>query len=72
MQISEASIFAEMDFIPLILTFCVALLIGLEFGMMCGFLISVTYLLYYAARPGVKVKKGYVSQLSFLDSWLCL
>jgi len=51
----------------MILTFCIALLIGLEFGMMCGFLISVTYLLYYAARPGVKVKKGYVRSLSLLS-----
>ena len=50
-----------MEFVPWGLTFVVSLLIGLEFGMMTGFLISVIYLLYYAARPGVKVKKGYVS-----------
>jgi MFS superfamily sulfate permease-like transporter len=50
-----------MEFVPWGLTFLVSILIGLEFGMMTGFLISVIYLLYYAARPGVKVKKGYVS-----------
>lgn len=51
-----------MDFIPWTLTFLVSLFVGLEFGMLTGFIISVTYLLYYAARPGVKVKKGIVSQ----------
>lgn len=50
-----------MEFVPWSLTFIVSLFVGLEFGMMTGFLISVIYLLYYAARPGVKVKKGYVS-----------
>ncbi|ODM96573.1 Sodium-independent sulfate anion transporter [Orchesella cincta] len=47
------------DVIPWVLTFLVSLFVGLEFGMLTGFLISVIYLLYYAARPGVKVKKGY-------------
>jgi len=51
-----------MEFLPWGLTFLVSLLIGLEFGMMTGFLISVIYLLYYAARPGVKVKKGYTTK----------
>lgn len=54
--------YLEMDFIPWSLTFLISLFIGLEFGMLTGFLISVIYLLYYAARPGVKVKKGIVSK----------
>ena len=52
--------FSEMDFIPFGFTFLVSLFVGLEFGMMVGFVISVIYLMYYAARPGVKVVRGYV------------
>ncbi|CAG7720097.1 unnamed protein product [Allacma fusca] len=52
----------KMDFIPWGLTFLVSLLVGLEFGMMTGFTISVIYLLYYAARPGVKVRRGYTGK----------
>ncbi|XP_035715824.1 sodium-independent sulfate anion transporter isoform X2 [Folsomia candida] len=51
----------KMEFVPWSLTFIVSLFVGLEWGMMTGFIISVVYLLYYAAKPGVKVKKGYTS-----------
>lgn len=51
---------SEMDFIPWAFTFIVSLFVGLEYGMMVGFVISVIYLMYYAARPGVKVRRGYV------------
>ena len=50
-----------MDFIPWGTTFIMSLFLGLEFGMMAGFVISVVYLLYYSARPGVNVIKGIVS-----------
>ena len=52
----------ELEFVPWGLTFIISLFVGLEFGMMSGFIISVVYLLYYAARPGIKVKRGYVSR----------
>lgn len=54
------TLLSEMEFVPWSLTFIVSLFVGLEWGMMTGFIISVVYLLYYAAKPGVKVKKGYV------------
>ena len=50
-----------MECVPWCLTFVISLFVGLEFGMLSGFIISVVYLLYYAARPGIKVKRGYVS-----------
>jgi MFS superfamily sulfate permease-like transporter len=39
----------------------VSLLVSLEVGILCGFMISLVFLLYYAARPGVRVKRGETS-----------
>jgi len=49
-----------MDIIPWFATFAVSLLAGLEYGILVGFMISVLFILYYAARPGIKVKKAVV------------
>jgi len=51
----------EMDMLPWFATFSISLLVGLEIGVLIGFLISVIFLLYYAARPGVTVQRGQVS-----------
>lgn len=49
-----------MDLLPWFATFSISLLVGLEYGVLVGFLISVIFILYYAARPGVSVKRGQV------------
>lgn len=49
-----------MDLLPWTVTFVMSLLVGLEFGILTGLLISIVFLLYYAARPGVRVSKGEV------------
>lgn len=59
-QRNNFPIILEMDLIPWGVTFIVSLLVGLEFGILCGFIISVIFLLYYAARPRVRVKWGQV------------
>ncbi|CAL8103463.1 unnamed protein product [Orchesella dallaii] len=51
----------KMDLLPWFATFSISLLVGLEIGVLIGFLISVIFLLYYAARPGVTVKRGQTS-----------
>ncbi|CAL8130642.1 unnamed protein product [Orchesella dallaii] len=51
----------KMDLIPWAVTFCVSLLIGLEYGILSGFLISVVFLLYYAARPRVRINSAETS-----------
>ncbi|ODM94912.1 Sodium-independent sulfate anion transporter [Orchesella cincta] len=51
----------KMDLIPWAFTFCVSLLVGLEYGILCGFLISVVFLLYYAARPRVRINSAETS-----------
>ncbi|CAG7835167.1 unnamed protein product [Allacma fusca] len=48
----------KMDLIPYGLTFIVSLVGGLAYGILVGFSISVMFLLYYAARPGIRVKRG--------------
>lgn len=50
-----------MDLLPWFATFAVSLLVGLQFGVLVGFIISVIFLLYWAARPGIRVKRGQVS-----------
>jgi len=50
-----------MDIIPWLVTFGVGLFVGLEYGVLVGFIISVVFLMYYAARPRVTVKKGEVN-----------
>lgn len=52
----------KMDIIPWGVTFFVSLLMGLEYGILSGFLISLLFLLYYAARPGVRVSRGEVEE----------
>lgn len=47
-----------MDLIPLGLTFFVTLFVGLEYGIGTGLLSSALYLLYYSARPRVKIMQG--------------
>jgi MFS superfamily sulfate permease-like transporter len=49
-----------MDILPWFATFAISLLVGLPFGVLAGFLISVIFLLYWAARPGIRVKRGQV------------
>ncbi|ODM93537.1 Sodium-independent sulfate anion transporter, partial [Orchesella cincta] len=48
----------KMDLLPWAVTFIISLLVGLEFGILSGLIISIVFLLYYAARPGVRVSKG--------------
>ncbi|ODN04448.1 Sodium-independent sulfate anion transporter [Orchesella cincta] len=48
----------KMDLLPWFATFSISLLVGLEIGVLIGFLISIIFLLYYAARPGVTVNRG--------------
>lgn len=50
----------EMDLVPWSLTFGVSLFVGLEYGILCGFAVSVIYLLYYSARPRVKINSAEV------------
>jgi len=50
-----------MDLVPWFATFAISLLVGLEFGVLVGFMISVIFIMYYAARPGIRVKRGQVS-----------
>lgn len=50
----------EMDLLPWFATFAVSLLVGLQYGVLIGFLISVIFLLYWSARPGIRVKSGQV------------
>jgi len=54
--------FIEMDLIPWGVTFFTSLLIGLEIGILSGVLISVSFLLHYAARPAVTVKRAEVKE----------
>ena len=49
-----------MDLLPWFATFAVSLLVGLEFGVLVGFMISVFFILYWSARPGIRVKRGQV------------
>jgi MFS superfamily sulfate permease-like transporter len=49
-----------MDFIPWHVTFFISLFVGLEYGVMCGFLISLIFLIYYAAKPEIAVERGEV------------
>jgi len=48
----------RMDLVPLTLTFFVTLFVGLEFGIGIGLISSTLYLLYYSARPRVKISRG--------------
>ncbi|OXA52248.1 Sodium-independent sulfate anion transporter [Folsomia candida] len=48
----------RLDLIPWTVTFLASLFIGLEYGIMSGFVASLIFLLYYASRPGIKVSKG--------------
>jgi MFS superfamily sulfate permease-like transporter len=50
--------FSELDLLPWTVTFLVSLGLGLEYGIMSGFAVSVLFLLYYASRPGIKVNRG--------------
>lgn len=50
----------EMDLLSWSLTFGISLFVGLEYGILCGFIISVIFLLYYAARPRVKINSAEV------------
>lgn len=52
-----------MDLVPWGVTFFVSLLVGLEYGILCGFIISVIFLLYYAARPRVRINSAEVINL---------
>jgi len=63
-EFSELTIFMqlEMDLVPWGITFFTSLLISLEVGILSGVCVSVIFLLYYAARPSVKVKKAEVMQ----------
>jgi MFS superfamily sulfate permease-like transporter len=54
---------SEMDLLPWSLTFFASLLISLEVGILSGVCVSVIFLLYYAARPSVKVKKAEVTTI---------
>ncbi|CAG7668207.1 unnamed protein product [Allacma fusca] len=51
----------KMDMFPWAATFLVTIFAGLEYGILTGFLISTSFLLYYAARPRVKIMKGETS-----------
>ena len=51
----------ETDLIPWLITFVITITLGLEVGMLVGVLLSSSFLLYYAARPRVKILKGEVS-----------
>lgn len=52
-----------MDIIPWGFTFFVSLLVGLEVGILSGIIISVIFILYYAARPAVQIKRAEVRLL---------
>jgi len=52
---------SEMDLLPWGMTFFFTLIFGLEYGIITGLAVSAIYLLYYAARPRVKIMKGIVS-----------
>lgn len=49
-----------MDILPWSGTFLISLLVGLEYGILFGVVVSIFYLLYYTARPGISVEKGEV------------
>lgn len=51
-------VFLAMDLIPLFLTFLVTLFVGLEYGIGIGLISSTLYLLYYSARPRVRIMRG--------------
>lgn len=51
-----------MDLVPYLLTLVNSLVVGLEFGILTGLIVSIVFLLYYAARPGVRVSKCEVRQ----------
>ena len=53
--------YTEMDLIPWALTVVVSLFVGLEYGIAIGLITSAMFLLYYAARPRVKLLQGFVS-----------
>lgn len=50
-----------MDLIPWLATFSVSLFAGLQYGVLLGFLISVLFLLYWAASPKIRVNRCKVS-----------
>ncbi|CAG7833194.1 unnamed protein product [Allacma fusca] len=54
----------KMDLIPWALTVLVTLFVGLEFGIGIGLVISAMFLLYYAARPRVRILKGFTTRNS--------
>ncbi len=69
MKVLIVCIYVEMDMLPWALTVLITLFVGLEFGIMTGLLISVLYLLYYAARPRVKIMQGEVSPTENLTTY---
>lgn len=60
-----------MDLIPWGATFFVSLFIALEAGILFGIIISVIFLLYYAARPAVQVQRAEVC-LKLMHMVICL
>lgn len=50
-----------MDLIPWSITFLVSLFVALEAGILSGLLISLIFLLYYAARPAIRIQRAEVS-----------
>lgn len=52
-----------MDLIPWALTVGVSLFVGLEYGIAIGLISSAMFLLYYAARPRVRLLQGFVSYI---------
>lgn len=58
--VSNASLVAELDLVPLTVTLIFCIFLSLEYGMIIGILVNLVLLLYFTARPGVLVEEEVV------------
>ena len=62
-HILKVNIISGVDLIPMAVTFVAGLVLGLDYGMLIGIGVNLTFILYNAARPKVQVRSLTVSKL---------
>lgn len=62
-HILTINIISEADLIPMTVTFVAGLVLGLDYGMLIGIGVNLTFIFYNSARPKVQVRSLTVSKL---------
>lgn len=54
---------SELDLFPFLVTVIACLFLGLEFGMVCGILANMLFILYRSARPKIFIHNEKIQQI---------